>query len=508
MEIVARQPELCPALPVVVGNADYSTFKATLERIDQLLRDSGVEAAFVRHHLAEAKRSGQAEAQRQGIAYRRPSQQDLLRLAGHAVRALRCNIVRALDRSSCRRLSARLADSPLLQWFCGLSRMDEIRVPSKSTLDRYGRLVPEATVRQVIAQLIRAATDGSAADGHPLGLAQPLSLEVLLLDSTCVAANIHFPVDWVLLRDAARTLLKAVQVIRRHGLRNRMSDPAEFHQQVNRLCIEMTHSRRRQGGRKQRKKILRLLKKLLKKIDLHAQRHRDLLAQQWERTDLKAGQVRQILARLDGVRQQLPAAIQQAHERIIGGRQVANRDKILSLYEPDVHVIVRGKAGCEVEFGNTLLLGEQADGVIVDWQLFQDQAPSDNKLLKAVLRRFAEMSGGRQPEAVVGDRQFDDAVNRRYSAKEQIYNAICPKSPAALRERLQEERFVALQTRRGQTEGRIGIFKNCFLGRPLRSKGFINREFNITWSVLAHNLWVIARLPQMGDNQNLLRRAA
>ena len=114
MQIIARQPELCPALPVIIGNADYREFKATLERIDQLLHDSGVENAFVRHHLAEAERFGREEAQRQGTAYQPPSQRDLIRLAEHAVRVLRCNIARALDGSSCRRFSARLADSPLL----------------------------------------------------------------------------------------------------------------------------------------------------------------------------------------------------------------------------------------------------------------------------------------------------------------------------------------------------------------------------------------------------------
>jgi hypothetical protein len=35
----------------------------------------------------------------------------------------------------------------------------------------------------------------------------------------------------------------------------------------------------------------------------------------------------------------------------------------LSLYETDTRVIVRGKAGASVEFGNTLLLAEQPDGV-------------------------------------------------------------------------------------------------------------------------------------------------
>ena len=67
----------------------------------------------------------------------------------------------------------------------------------------------------------------------------------------------------------------------------------------------------------------------------------------------------------------LPAAVKQARERIIGGRQVANDEKILSLFEPHIHVIVRGKAGEEVEFGNLLVLGEQIDGMLSS-QLFAD----------------------------------------------------------------------------------------------------------------------------------------
>lgn len=48
-------------------------------------------------------------------------------------------------------------------------------------------------------------------------------------DSTFLKVEIHFPIDWVLLRDAARTLMKATVVIRNHGLKNRMpQEPLEF----------------------------------------------------------------------------------------------------------------------------------------------------------------------------------------------------------------------------------------------------------------------------------------
>ena len=73
---------------------------------------------------------------------------------------------------------------------------------------------------------------------------------------------------------------------------------------------------------------------------------------------------------------------------------------------------------------------------------------------------------------------------------------MCPKSVKELSERMQDEDFRLNQKRRSQTEARIGILKNEFLGKPLRRKGFDSREHGVAWAVLAHNLWVVARLPQ------------
>ena len=105
------------------------------------------------------------------------------------------------------------------------------------------------------------------------------------------------------------------------------------------------------------------MKKLTKIIIEHANKHQELLKQNWKSTELSKKQKDQILKRIDKVLDQLPEAVTQAHERIIGERQVASKNKILSLYESEINVIVRGKAGAEVEFGNTLMIAEQAEGV-------------------------------------------------------------------------------------------------------------------------------------------------
>jgi len=132
----------------------------------------------------------------------------------------------------------------------------------------------------------------------PLDLKEPVDLEEYFVDTTALKANVHFPVDWVLLRDATRTLMKAVTLIRREGLKTRMEPPAEFLRRINRLCIEMTHSRRKPESRKERKRILRGMKKLVKVVGRHARKHRDLLDQEWEKTDWTRRQAEQVLGGL------------------------------------------------------------------------------------------------------------------------------------------------------------------------------------------------------------------
>ena len=257
-------------------------------------------------------------------------------------------------------------------------------------------------------------------------------------------------------------------------------------------------TRRKANGKKARKKVLRKMKRMVRRVEEHAQRHRDLLNQEWRQTEWTEKEAKQVLARIDGVLQLLPRARKQAHERIIGERPVRNADKLLSLYETDVRVIVRGKADAEVEFGNTLYLAENRQGVIVDYHLWRESAPADSKMVAESLKRMKEITGKDAPpqvRSVGADRGFDSANTRNSLENEGIYNGICPRSPVALKQRLQEERFVDCQRRRSQTEARIGIFKNQFLGRPLLAKGFEHRELAVAWGVLTHNLWVIARMP-------------
>jgi hypothetical protein len=490
--IIPFELPLPQVLPTIEGNVDYRQLRDQLLRMDSLLLTSGLETGLMEKDLARwmdpgKKLSAKAQQNRQR----------------HCRRALRCNIARLLIQEDYRGFAARLADSPLLQYFCGVSELPCITVPSKSTLERYDKRWPQAEIRQVVQELL-----GMGAAAPPkLVLPEAVDLESAFLDTTCLSANIHYPVDWVLLRDATRTLMKAVQLIRDQGLKHRMEPPQCFLTRINRLCIQMTHASRKTDRQRQRKKTLRQMDKLVGTVRNHARRYRELLAQQWSKTDWTEAQAQQVLRRMDGVLKQLPQARKQARQRILQDQPVANADKILSLYEPDIHVIVRKKAGAEVEFGNTLLLAENPQGLILDWELFQKKAPADSALLPWSIGRM-EQAYGPTLKAVAADRGFDNEANRVGLAEEGIYNAVCPRSPQQLRERSGSWKFKRLQRRRGQTEGRISIVKNVFLSGQLRSKGFSHRALTVTWTVLVHNLWVLARMQLRAQAAQPQARAA
>jgi len=287
--------------------------------------------------------------------------------------------------------------------------------------------------------------------------------------------------------------MKAVRLIRDQGLKHRMEEPESFLRRINTLCIQMTHAGAKADSRRQRKKTLRQMDRLVGVVRGHARRYRDLLDQQWQQTDWTRPQAQQVLRRMDQVLDQLPKARKQARQRILAEQPVADEEKILSLYEPDLHVIVRKKAGAEVEFGNTFFLAENPQGLILDWELFQERAPADPELLPRSVGRMEQAYGPRL-KAAAGDRGFDSYSNRLGLADEGIYNGVCPRSPQLLQERLGSWKFKRLQRRRAQTEGRIAIVKNVFLGGRLRGKGFAHRQLTVTWTVLAHNLWVLARM--------------
>ena len=384
MQNIPYQMEFRPDLPANYGSKDYRDTCDLLIKIDEILITTDLEDKLVMPVIEQI--ASDKECPEEFLKTRRIDQQyAILR------HALRCNIARHLFNDSYRKFSVKLADSQIVQWFTHVNYFSAIKGTSKSSLDRYEKLFEAKGVNGSVQSWLSTFSDSSVATS--IGLSEAVDFSDFWADSTCIDANIHFPVDWVLLRDATRSLLLCIRLMRKHGLKHRMMSPDLFQKRMNKLCIEMTHTRRKVDSKKQRKKILRKMKKLSQTIQKHAERYRELFTFSWDKLGFSEAEANQVFARMDNVLTQLPEAIHQAHERIIGERQIASKDKIISLYDHDAEIIVRGKAGNEVEFGQKLLLVEQRDGLIVDWELQGKHSDTDSKILERSVQRLNLIMG-------------------------------------------------------------------------------------------------------------------
>ena len=123
------------------------------------------------------------------------------------------------------------------------------------------------------------------------------------------------------------TILQAILVIRKHGLKHRIKAPEKFISEINALCMSMASSSRKPKSKKERKRVFRELKKIAKIIRRHGQTYGELLREKRaEQTDLSPAQAAQILERLDKMTKTLPLAVEQANSRIISEQLIRNED--------------------------------------------------------------------------------------------------------------------------------------------------------------------------------------
>jgi len=154
-------------------------------------------------------------------------------------------------------------------------------------------------------------------------------------------------------------------------------------------------------------------------------------------------------------------------------------------------------------------LGEQSEGLIIDWELFKEQVPADARLVRPSVERV-ERGLNLSVKGLVTDRGFDNKTNIKWLQERGTFAGLCRRDPRALREAMKDENFAQAQRRRAQTEARVAIFKNEFLGRPMRAEGFENRALQVAWGVLTHDLWVLAQKlrEQRQIREKKLREAA
>ena len=221
--ILPIQSRFDKEIPEDSGIAEYRQERELLIAINDIIVQSDLEDPVIRYFLDVAYLNKYISVFGTGKSANLASN-ERINVHANAVMALRMSILRKRLNLSLRKFSLALSHSDLYKWFCGINRFALPKVPGKSTVGELENSLPPKLIEEVERRLFHAVQDEASEI-----LCEPLDFSQSYFDCTCICANIHYPIDWVLLRDASRTLMKATARIRKAGLYHRIPcEPSVF----------------------------------------------------------------------------------------------------------------------------------------------------------------------------------------------------------------------------------------------------------------------------------------
>jgi len=396
---------------------------------------------------------------------------------------LRAILVMEIEGLPYRETVVRIDDSLFLRKFV---RIYTGAVMDYSLLCKVYKAIPPETWKQMNQQLGRYAV----AKGQVRG-------ECLRVDTTACETNIHFPTDATLLWDSYRVLSRLIAGVREYD--SRAAGPGRLQdRRVKRSMLRIT--RRRANTEASRGLLRRPYSALL----AHVRRVLDWSRQVRARVEeqLVGGgydlQVSMILQRIVGEMQtydrRVEQVLQQASRRIRRGERVPNREKLFSIFEPHTELLIRGKAGKNIEFGHMVLLQQVEGKFISDYEVFARRR-ADAALVDSILQSHRSTFGS-LPESFTADKGFYESMGKLRELEQSIAHVSIAKKgrrTAEEREREHHPVFRALQRFRAGIEGTISALKRAFKMSRCLYRTFRTYCSAIGSHVLAHNLVILAR---------------
>jgi IS5 family transposase len=385
-----------------------------------------------------------------------------------------------------RELVEQIAENPYLQYFLGLMAYQSEAPFHHSLLTTFRKRFTHdslGTINEAIARLIAEqtppATNEQTHDDRvkQLGADEaPSPKGQLLLDATCVPADIKYPTDLNLLNDAREKTEELIDHL--HACRTTPKPkPRTYRQNARRAYLRVAKARKPKKATRRQSigKQLRYLRRNLGSIAAMA--HEGLLL------TLPFKRYRQLLVLQELYRQQLWMYTHRCH-------RIANR--LVSLSQPHVRPIVRGKAGTPVEFGAKISVS-LVDGVSfvdrISWDAYNESMDLVQQI-EAFRRRF-----GHDPASVHVDQIYRTRENRRDCDRRGIRLSGPPLGrprtiTEATAEQVQHDKHQAYDDAiaRIAIEGKFGQGKRRFGLRRLMAKLALTSETMICVSFLVMNL--------------------
>ena len=268
----------------------------------------------------------------------------------------------------------------------------------------------------------------------------------LLLDATCCPQDIHYPTDMSLLNQVRETSEAVLDAVYKTVSDRVDHKPRNYREVAHREY--MAYVKQRKHTKKSIRKALRLQLGYVKR---NIQSIQNLLNQGAVLTEMDKKLYRKWLICAEVYRQQ----------QVMFDTKTNRIDsRIVSIQQPWVRPIVRGKEGVPVEFGAKVAIGLVNGYAFITDMSFENF--SEGKALPGAVERYRRIFG-HYPAVVIGDKAYPTRENRRY-CNERGIRLSCPKLGRKTAEEGKNERkqLYIDGCERNAVEGSFGVCKRKF----------------------------------------------
>ena len=286
-------------------------------------------------------------------------------------------------------VALQIQEGAYLQFFCGYKAYDDSKPPFDPSMMVYfrKRLTPEilGEINELVIsqQEIPSKDDDDDDNDDKNG-------GTMIVDATCAPSQIKYPTDTALLNEARENTEAMIDELHTPGQKK----PRTYRKRARKDYLSVVRNRK-PGAKKIRKAIgkqLNYLRRNLNTIETLLQSGKTLSPNKYERLETVHKLYEQQKYMFDNHTHSVP-------------------DRIVSLSQPWIRPIVRGKSNAAVEFGAKLDIS-----VVDGWtrlEVFSFDAYNESVGLKDMIERFRERTG-HYPSRVLADKIYRNRDNLAY----------------------------------------------------------------------------------------------
>jgi hypothetical protein len=380
-----------------------------------------------------------------------------------------------------------IAENVYMQYFLGLTEFHPEPLFDSSMLTYIAARFSKEDMKRINEELYRRMQqqkDEKAGDGPPSNdppaNGSGSNKGTMILDATVAPADIRYPTDISLLDECREDTEQIIDNVWEK------TDRKGHKTAYNRKKARKGYLKIAKQRKPRRKQVRQAVREQLECVEKNVDSLEDILA--------KIGLEAFGLANWARLLTISEIARQQRFHYDNPGEPVPNR--IVSVSQPHVRPIVRGKAGREVEFGQKISLSVVDGFTFIEEQGWNNFA--EGVTLIASAEKYRERHG-HYPEAILADKTYRNRDNIDFCKKNGI-RLSGPRLGRPKRSEIEADREQAYKDScdRNMVEGRIGIDKRRYgldlIYARLTNTGEVEAAMNVLCMNVAHMLRVLLRL--------------